>query len=209
MNCKAIPDYAKSFKKEYIFLLGIDESFSYLNKDLYFIDDKNGSLKKRSGWIDKIIIQIKKYKEGIDSGILKDLSEEELNDEVFLNIEHIEMIIGEYLDRYLNINPTGISKINKEEYENNVDKDYPGLRKLIDTLSYYNETIKYKKTYIFPESEGRSIIDYEDSDSDSDSDSDRDDYYSKEELKQFLYFKSGLDSDIGSDINFDSDSDSD
>ena len=73
---------------------------------------------------------------------------EELNFEVFLNIEHIEMIINEYLDRYLNINPTGISKINTKKYENNVDKDYPGLRKLIDTLSYY-ETIKYKKNIYF------------------------------------------------------------
>ena len=211
MNCKAIPDYAKSFKKEYIFLLGIDESFSYFNKDLYFIDVENGSLKKGSGWINKINIQIKKYKEGLDSGVLKDLSEEEINFEAFSNIEHIEMIISEYLDRYLNINPTGISKINKKKYENNIDKDYPGLRKLIDTLSYYYETIKYKKTYIFPESEKGSIIDYEDSDSDSDSDSERDsdsdDYYSKEELKQFLYFKSGLDSDIGSDSDSDSDSD--
>ena len=60
MSCKAIPDYAKSFKKEYIFLLGIDESFSYLNKDLDFTDVENGSLKKRSGWINKINIQIKK-----------------------------------------------------------------------------------------------------------------------------------------------------
>ena len=113
MNFKAIPDYAKSFKKEYIFLLGIDESFSYLNKDLDFYDVKRGSLKKRSGWIDKIHIHIKQYKEGLDSGILKDLSEEELNYEVFVNIEHIEMIISEYLDLYLNINPAGISKINK------------------------------------------------------------------------------------------------
>ena len=53
------------------------------------------------------------------------------------------MIISEYLDRYLDINPVGISKITKEKYEKNVDKDFPGLRKLIDTLSYYNEVIKY------------------------------------------------------------------
>ena len=46
MNCKAIQDYAKSFKKEYIFLLGIDESFSYLNKDLDSYDVERGSLKK-------------------------------------------------------------------------------------------------------------------------------------------------------------------
>ena len=70
--------------------------------------------KKRSGWINKINIQIKKYKEGLDSGVLKDLSEEEINFEAFSSIEHIEMIISEYLDRYLNINPTGISKINKK-----------------------------------------------------------------------------------------------
>ena len=74
---------------------------------------------------------------------------------------------------------------------------------MIDTLSCYYETIKYKKTYIFPESEKGSLINYEDSDSD------RDDYYSEEEFKKFLSFKNGLDSDIGSDINFDSDSDSD
>ena len=108
------PDYAKSFKKEYIFLLGIDQSFSYLNKDLDFYDVEKGSLKKRSGWIDKIRIHIKQYKEGLDSGILKDLSEGEINFEVFENIEHIEMTIEEYLERYLNINPTGISKINKK-----------------------------------------------------------------------------------------------
>ena len=43
---KKFPDYA-SFKKECIFLLGIDESFSYLNKDLDFIDVENGRLKKK------------------------------------------------------------------------------------------------------------------------------------------------------------------
>ncbi len=63
---------------------------------MYFIDVENGSLKKRSGWINKINIQIKKYKEGLDSGVLKDLSEEEINFEAFSNIEHIEMIISEY-----------------------------------------------------------------------------------------------------------------
>ena len=40
-------------------------------------------------------------------------------------------------------------------------------------------------------------------------DSDRDGYYSKEELKDFLYFRNVLYSDIGSDIGSDSDSDSD
>ena len=94
--------------------------------------------------IERIYIQIKKYKEGLESGVLKDLSDEEINCEAFSNIENVEMIISQYLDCYLDINPVGISKITKTKYEKNVDKDFPGLRKLIDTLSYYNhEVIKY------------------------------------------------------------------
>ena len=54
MYCKAIPSYVKSFKRQYISLLGIDQEFGYLNKDLYFEDVEKGSLKKRSEFIDKI-----------------------------------------------------------------------------------------------------------------------------------------------------------
>ena len=104
-------------------------------------------MEKKSKCIDKIYISIKKYKEGLYNGVLKDLSDEELNYEVFENIENVEMMISEYLERYLDINPVGYSNINTKKYENNVDKDYPGLRKLIDTLSYYYEVIKYKKRY--------------------------------------------------------------
>ena len=57
-------------------------------------------------------------------------------------------------------------------------------------MSYYDEVIKYKKTYNLPNSVTDTYID-----SDSDSDSDSDDYYSKDELKQFLYFINGVDSD--------------
>ena len=209
MYCKAIPSYVKSFKRQYISLLGIDQEFGYLSKDLDFEDVERGSLKKRSGWIDKINNYIKKYQEALDSGIFKDLSEEELPIDVFLNIEHIEATINEYLERYLDFGPykpidgsipDGAFKLDKQKYENNVDKDYPGLRKLIDTLDYYYATIKYQKIYNFPESEniGFSKINYSDSEGDSvsdfnyDSDSDSD-----------------SECDSVSDINFDSDSDSD
>ena len=114
MNCKAIPDYAKSFKKEYIFLLGTDEGFSYVHKYIVLNDVENGILEEKSKWIERLYNQIKKYKEGLDSGVLKDLSKEEINYEAFINIENVEMMISEYLDRYLDINPVGYSKINKK-----------------------------------------------------------------------------------------------
>lgn len=47
MFCHAIPDYAKYFKKEYIFLLGISDSFYLLNKYIENENDvKKGSFKK-------------------------------------------------------------------------------------------------------------------------------------------------------------------
>ena len=114
MNCKAIPDYAKSFKKEYIFLLGIDEGFLYVHKYIILNDIENGILEEKSKWIERLYNQIKKYKKGLDSGVLKDLSEEEINYEAFINIENVEMMISEYLERYLDINPVGYSKIIKK-----------------------------------------------------------------------------------------------
>lgn len=172
MNRKAIPDYAKTFKKEYIFLLGIDEGFSYISNYIATYDIEKGILKEKSKWINKMYIAIKKYKECLESGVLQDLLKEAINYEAFLNIENVEMIISECLERYLDINPVGISKINKEKYEKNVDKDFPGLRKLIDTLSYYYEVIKYPKTYNLPKSEPLISFDTDSSDLDSDSDSD-------------------------------------
>ena len=165
MYCKVIPGYVKSFKRQYICLLGIDQEFGHLNKELYFEDVEKGSLKKREKFIDRLYNYIKKYGEAVKSGFFKDLSEEELPSDVFLNIEHIEMSLEEFLENYL-VPCTEdddqyeyddcIYKLDKQKYENNVDKDYPGLRKLIDTLKLYNETTKYEKIYSIPESKTAS-----------------------------------------------------
>ena len=203
MYCKAIPSYVKSFKRQYISLLGIDQEFGYLHKELYFEDVEKGSLKKREKFIDRLYNYIKKYGEAVKSGFFKDLSEEELPSDVFLDIEHIEMSLEEFLENYL-VPCTEdddqyeyddcIYKLDKQKYENNVYKDYPGLKKLIDTLKLYYETIKYEKIYNLPERKTttRSNINYSsESEYDSEyetedeSDSDREDYFSKEELKNY------------------------
>ena len=106
----------KSFKKEYVFLLGIDEAFWYLIKGIGFNFVGYGSLKKVSSWIDKIYIYIKKYKEGLDSGVLKDLSKK-INFEDFYYIEKVEEIVDEYLDSYAYLDLNNKYKINKEKYE--------------------------------------------------------------------------------------------
>ena len=197
MYYKAIPSYVKSFKRQYTCLMGINQDFGHLLRHLDYEDVKQGSLKKQEKYLNSICYHIKKYGEAVKSGFFKDLSEEELPLDVFDNIEHIEMSLEEFLERYL-VPCTEdddeyeyddcIYKLDKQKYENNVDKDYPGLRKLIDTLKLYNETIKYEKIYSFPERKKttRSNISYSsgsEDETEDESDSDREDYYSKEELK--------------------------
>ena len=78
-----IPDYAKDYKNEYLFLFGIDKEFSYFHKEIYYNDAKLGSFAKRIKCIDRLNRIINYYKKCLDSGVLKDLSEEELGIEVF------------------------------------------------------------------------------------------------------------------------------
>ena len=101
MYCKVIPSYVKSFKRQYICLMGINDDFGYFNKELDYEDVEKGSLKKKEIFIDRLYNYIKRYGEAVKSGFFKDLSEEELPYDVFLNIEHIEKTIGEFLENYI------------------------------------------------------------------------------------------------------------
>ena len=86
----------------------------------------------------------------------------------------MEETISDLLEPYLDINPDGYSELNKQKYENNVDKDYPGLRKMVDTLSNYYEVIKYKKNYDVPNINFNIDEMYNESDSETESE---DNYY--------------------------------
>ena len=103
MYCKAIPSYVKSFKRQYICLLGINYDFGNLIKDLDIKKVRKGILKKREKYIDRLCIFIKRYGEAVKSGFFKDLSEEELPQDVFVDIENIELILDDFMEIYLEI----------------------------------------------------------------------------------------------------------
>ena len=116
------------------------------------------------------------------------------------------MRVSEYLEDYINYSTNRISDINKEKYEKNVDKDFPGLRELINTLSYYYEVVKYKRVYALPKFTNINKCEESDSDTDIetlDDDDDDDDYLTKDELEEYLDFV------YNNDTDSDSDSDSD
>ena len=128
-----------------------------------------------------------------------------------------------------------IYKLDKQKYENNVDKDYPGLRKLIDTLKLYNETIKYEKKYNLPperkkttrsninyssESEDesdnfpreretiRTNLTYSDFEDESESEDESDRELSNEDIQDILKYIENEDEEIIA-YNYDTDTDSD
>ena len=116
------------------------------------------------------------------------------------------MRVSEYLEDYINYSTNRISDINKEKYEKNVDKDFPGLRELINTLSYYYEVVKYNRVYARPKFTNINKCEESDSDTDIetlDDDDDDDDYLTKDELEEYLDFV------YNNDTDSDSDSDSD
>ena len=219
MYYKAIPSYVKSFKRQYICLMGINQDFGHIHRYLAYENIKKGDLKKQEKFLQSLCFLIGKYGEAVKSGFFKDLSEEELPLDVFDNIDDIEKTIDEFLERYVE---TVVEydeefecnncflKINKKKYEKKVDKDYPGLRKLVDTLRIYHETIHYEKIYKYNEDINRVLsLNYSDSESEDEdvSDSDDDDYLNREQLRDYLYIKEGVVSDIEDDYVGDTDSD--
>lgn len=219
MYYKAIPSYVKSFKRQYICLMGINQDFGHIHRYLAYENIKKGDLKKQEKFLQSLCFLIGKYGEAVKSGFFKDLSEEELPLDVFDNIYDIEKTIDEFLERYVetvveydeefDCNNCFL-KINKKKYEKKVDKDYPGLRKLVDTLRIYHETIHYEKIYKYNEDINRVLsLNYSDSESEDEdvSDSDDDDYLNREQLRDYLYIKEGVVSDIEGDYVGDTDSD--
>ena len=55
-----IPDYAKDYKNEYLFIIGINEEFSYVDRYINLNDIENGIFEEKSKCIDKIYNSIKK-----------------------------------------------------------------------------------------------------------------------------------------------------
>ena len=226
------PVYAQNYIKQYICLLGLNDNFGHIHRYLAYENIKKGDLKKREKFLQSLCFLIGKYGEAVKSGFSKDLYEEELTLDVFDNIDDIEKTIDEYLERYEEAVVeydeefechNCVLKINKKKYEKKVDKDYPGLRKLVDTLRQYNETFHYEKIYKYHEEINQPLsLNYSDDDDDSereydsDSESDNDDYLNREELRDYLYIKEGVYSDSeyeydcdSDEYNYDADTDSD
>ena len=101
MEFKAIPSFAKSYKKEYIFLLGINHLFEELLNYFRVDGDINFfCFKDVSRLVAKIANLIRKYKQGIDYGNLQSFDEKDVNYSDIYGVRVLEDIISDHFYDY-------------------------------------------------------------------------------------------------------------
>ena len=163
-----IPPYARDFKKEYLFIRGINKEFKYFIDKL---DDLNNGLFE-SHRADRIKYNMKRFLRGQEKGKLKDISNFMLPRYDVDNLIFINKQFSMYKIRWDFFNASDdddsdddidVGDIIDSDDDDIVDSNnvYPGFKEIYDIFKLFFSKIKYEGC---------------DSDSDSDSDSDIEDF---------------------------------
>ena len=158
-----IPEYAKDFKNEWLYITGINRKCGEFMKKL---GDNTDSFEKVF-WSSRARALIRDFKNVLEAqkmGKLKNISDFYFK---YFDVNNIE-ILEEQLDNYrdLYVDPDSY-EFDKESYDLNIDIDFPGFRELFKLISLFNDKIK-KEEPIF----NRICESESESESESDSDSD-------------------------------------
>ena len=152
-----IPDCARNYKNEYLFIRGINKS---CEKFLKLLDEEGKILK--SPQANKIKFFFNKFLKAQELEYLKDISYLFFKESDVKFIESLELQLDDYMDLFYD---SDSYKFDQEKYEN----DYPGLKEFFESFSKFKDKIKIEEMTF---SDFKNSLNYLDSDSDSDSDSD-------------------------------------
>ena len=151
-----IPEYAKDFKKEWLYITGINKKCGDFMKKLG--EDTDSFEKVFSSPRAKALIEhFKNVLEAQKMGKLRNISDFYFKYIDISNIECLEEQLDNYRDLYVDPNSY---QFDEESYELNIDIDFPGFRELFNLICLFNDKIKKEE----------HIVNIFDSDSDSDSD---------------------------------------
>ena len=134
MLIKNIPDYAKDFKNEYLFIIGINNEFKY------FLDNINEATNGlfNNFRVDEIKKFIGKFLLYQNSGYFKDLSNFEIKSSNFKNLIKIKKFFNDF---------NNLIKCRKECYsgdEQNFIIPYPGFKNIYDDFELFCSKFKIK-----------------------------------------------------------------
>ena len=129
-----IPEYAREFKNEWLFIRGINKTCGLFVKRLDFGRDLFNS-----PIANNIKNFIKKFLKAQECGKLKDISGFYFKYCDVNNIEFLEEQLDSYCDLYLD--PDSF-EFDQEYYDLHVDRDYPGFKELLGLVSLFNDKVK-------------------------------------------------------------------
>ena len=159
-----IPDYARGYRNEYLFIRGIDKTCEKFVKILDQEEEVFNTPQAK-----KVMYYFNKFLKAQEIEYLNDISELYFKEKDVRFIESLELQLDDYMDLFYD--PDSY-EFDQEKYEN----DYPGLKEFFESFSKFNNKIKIEEMTF---SEFESSVRYLDSDDDyniilSDSDSDGD-----------------------------------
>ena len=174
-----IPDYAREYRNEYLFIRGIDKTCENFVKSL----DLEGKIFD-SPQANKLMLFFNKFLKAKQLEYLNDISELYLKVNDVRFIESLELQLDDYTDLYCN--PDSY-EFDQENYDNNVENDHPGFKKFFECFRRFQDKLKVDylseedyKSIIFDSDSDDDGVDsndindilngYEDSETDSDSD---------------------------------------
>ena len=152
-NKSKIPDYASEYKKEYLFIRGIDKYFEYFLINLtkatngVFQNNRINIIKEKINILDKFITK----------GKLKDISNLEIDErDIYYSYILLEMLedLGEY---YIN----DYWEFDQEMFDRYVDGDFPGYKNLVECIELFHSKFKlvddkYETIIIWPDGDSDS-----------------------------------------------------
>ena len=172
-----IPDYARDYRNECLFIRGIDKTCDGLEMKLY---DEDKEIFK-STMVDKIKRLINKFEKAQKLGYLKNISDKDIYEsDVFNSISLYERLIdmGDYYYNY-------DTEYDQEIFEKLIDADFAGYIDFIRSIKLFHSKFKLREIDI-----SSNKINLSDSDSD-------DDGVDSDEINNI--FGSGEDSESDSD----------
>ena len=129
-----IPDYAKDFENEYLFIIGINKKCGEFINKLDFGGDLFNSPQANN-----LKFFINFFLKAQELGYLKDVSGFYLKYYDVNKIDCLEDQLDDYCDLYFD--PDRF-EFDKEYYDWNVERDYPGFKELFELVSLFNDKVK-------------------------------------------------------------------
>ena len=159
-----IPDYARDYKNEYLFIRGINKTCGEFVKRM----DLEGEI-FNSSQANKLIFYFNKFLKAQEIEYLNDISELYFKESDVRFIESLELKLDDYMDLFYD--PDSY-EFDQEKYEN----DYRGLKEFFESFSKFKDKINieelsfsdFKRDLSYLDSDDDIVVILSDSDSDSD-----------------------------------------